>query len=503
MSAGSPYTIIPSAATGGTFNAGNYTISYVNGALTVNPAALTITADNASKTYGQTVTFAGSEFTSTGLQNGESIGSVTLTSAGAPATANVAGSPYAIIPSAATGGTFNAGNYTISYVNGMLTVNPAALTITADNASKTYGQTVTFTGSEFTSTGLQNGESIGSVTLTSAGAPATANVAGSPYAIIPSAATGGTFNAGNYTIGYVNGVLTVNPAMLTVGLTSTTTKIYDGTTAATLSAGNYTLTGILNGDPVSLNDPANGAYATKNVGTGINVSVAGLQLLGPQAGDYELESTAVSGKIGIITPATLAYVANPAIDSVGTSLPVLAGTVSGFVGGDTLDNSTTGTLAFATTATHASPPGAYAINGSGLVASDYIFVQAPSNATALVLANPTNIGTQPIPVGADPLPIVPPEARNPLDPSGVMQTASANSCRIPSNFDISATLPSAAERIESSAGMGDFAIIYQSDFGNGQESNDKFAGSLSYASSFTAFDSHERPGWCVRRWSRT
>ncbi|MGO9717283.1 MAG: YDG domain-containing protein, partial [Steroidobacteraceae bacterium] len=332
---------------------------------------------------------------------------------------------------------------------------------------------------------------------------ATANVAGSPYAIIPSAATGGTFNAGNYTIGYVNGVLTVNPAMLTVGLTSTTTKIYDGTTAATLSAGNYTLTGILNGDPVSLNDPANGAYATKNVGTGINVSVAGLQLLGPQAGDYELESTAVSGKIGIITPATLAYVANPAIDSVGTSLPVLAGTVSGFVGGDTLDNSTTGTLAFATTATHASPPGAYAINGSGLVASDYIFVQAPSNATALVLANPTNIGTQPIPVGADPLPIVPPEARNPLDPSGVMQTASANSCRIPSNFDISATLPSAAERIESSAGMGDFAIIYQSDFGNGQESNDKFAGSLSYASSFTAFDSHERPGWCVRRWSRT
>ena len=43
---------------------------------------------------------------------------MTLTSAGAPATANVAGSPYAIIPSAATGGTFNAGNYTITYVTG-------------------------------------------------------------------------------------------------------------------------------------------------------------------------------------------------------------------------------------------------------------------------------------------------------------------------------------------------------------------------------------------------
>ena len=45
----------------------------------MNPAALAITANNASKTYGQTLTFAGTEFTSLGLQNGETIGSVTLT----------------------------------------------------------------------------------------------------------------------------------------------------------------------------------------------------------------------------------------------------------------------------------------------------------------------------------------------------------------------------------------------------------------------------------------
>ena len=69
---------------------------------------------------------------------------MTLTSAGAAATATVAGSPYAIVPSAAAG--TGLGNYTISYVNGSLTVNPAALTITADSTSKTYGQTVTFAG---------------------------------------------------------------------------------------------------------------------------------------------------------------------------------------------------------------------------------------------------------------------------------------------------------------------------------------------------------------------
>ena len=45
---------------------------------------------------------------------------MTLTSAGAPATATVAGSPYPIIPSAAVG--TGLANYTITYVAGTLTV---------------------------------------------------------------------------------------------------------------------------------------------------------------------------------------------------------------------------------------------------------------------------------------------------------------------------------------------------------------------------------------------
>ena len=66
---------------------GNYTISYLQGSLTVNPAPLTITAESTSKTYGQTVTFAGSEFTESGLVNGDTVTGVTLSSAGAAATA--------------------------------------------------------------------------------------------------------------------------------------------------------------------------------------------------------------------------------------------------------------------------------------------------------------------------------------------------------------------------------------------------------------------------------
>jgi len=64
-------------------------------------------------------------------KNGETVGSVNLASTGAAATAGVTGSPYVINGSAASGGTFNAGNYSISYVNGALGVTPAPLGIAA------------------------------------------------------------------------------------------------------------------------------------------------------------------------------------------------------------------------------------------------------------------------------------------------------------------------------------------------------------------------------------
>ena len=95
------------------------------GAISVAP--LSVVANSANKTFGTTLALSGTAFTSTGLVAGETIGSVTLTSSGAVATASVVGGPYAIVPSAATGGTFALSNYAISYVNGALTVNPAAL----------------------------------------------------------------------------------------------------------------------------------------------------------------------------------------------------------------------------------------------------------------------------------------------------------------------------------------------------------------------------------------
>ena len=204
------YAITPSNATGATFNPANYTITYLNGALTVTPAPLTLTANDATKVYGTTFTPAGTAFTQAGLVNSDTVTSVVETSTGSVATAPVAGSPYPIVitPGSATG-SFTPTNYVITYVNGKLTVTPVPLTITANDVTKNYGETPTLSG--FGTTPLVNGETVGSVTETSPGQPVTAP-GGTTYPITPSSATGGTFTPSNYTIGYVNGVLTVLPA---------------------------------------------------------------------------------------------------------------------------------------------------------------------------------------------------------------------------------------------------------------------------------------------------
>src|SRR5262249_37561391 len=118
--------------------ASNYNISYAPGSLTVHPAPLRITADDQTKTYGNAFTFAGIAISTNGLVNGDTVTSVTLTSSGAAATADMTGAPYPITPSRAMGPRLS--NYAITYASGSLTVHPAPLTITANDATVATGQ---------------------------------------------------------------------------------------------------------------------------------------------------------------------------------------------------------------------------------------------------------------------------------------------------------------------------------------------------------------------------
>jgi flagella basal body P-ring formation protein FlgA len=324
------YSIVPSG-----LSSTNYTISYIDGSLIITPATLGIVANNRSKNFGSTVTFTGNEFSSSGLQNNETIGSVTLTSAGAAANASVADSPYTIVPGNALGGSFNPANYTISYIDGSLEVipvgllgiaansvvkvyngltwtggngvtysgfkgndtaasltgtlsyggtsqgavdvgnysivpfgqsspnytitytsgnlaiTPAPLDIAALDISKNYGTALDFTGDEFSSSGLQNGETIGTVTLTSTGTVASASVANGPYTIVATNATGGSFNPANYTIGYTNGNLSVSPVPLMVTADPRTKLI--GTPDPALT---FSVTGLVNNAQLGVVDTA-------------------------------------------------------------------------------------------------------------------------------------------------------------------------------------------------------------------------------------------------------
>ncbi|MHB1647079.1 MAG: MBG domain-containing protein, partial [bacterium] len=98
-----------------------YIISYgtTSGALTINPASLTVTANNFSYTYNGTAYSGGNGVTYSGFVNGEtpSVLSGALTYSGSSQGAVKAGS-YIITP-----GGLNSGNYAISFVNGTLTIN--------------------------------------------------------------------------------------------------------------------------------------------------------------------------------------------------------------------------------------------------------------------------------------------------------------------------------------------------------------------------------------------
>ena len=208
--AGSPYAIVASAAIG--TGLANYDISYVDGSFTVGQKALTITADDQSKTYGDPFSFTGAEFQTDGLVtdngNGDSVDSVTLASDGAAATATVAGGPYAITASAALGS--GLANYDISYVDGSFTVDLRPLTVTADDQAKTYGDPFTFAGTEFTTDGnLANSDSVDSVTLASDGAAATATVR---RPLRDRRERGDRHGPRNYDITYVDGSLHGQPA---------------------------------------------------------------------------------------------------------------------------------------------------------------------------------------------------------------------------------------------------------------------------------------------------
>ena len=162
----------------------------------VNPAPLTVTAANASKLYGQ----ANPPLTGSivGIKNGDNITATYATTA----TQSSPVGTYPIVPTLVDPDS-KLGNYTVTSVNGTLTINPALLTITADDATKILNAPNPAFTASYSGFVLGEGPDVLSGTLSCT----TTAITNSPVGGYPITCSGQTST--NYAITYVAGTLHV------------------------------------------------------------------------------------------------------------------------------------------------------------------------------------------------------------------------------------------------------------------------------------------------------
>ncbi len=173
----------------------NYLVTSSNGTLTVTPVALAITADSKSMVYGGSFPVLTASYG--GFVNGDS--STSLTTAPTLNTTAAASSHVGSYPITASGAVD--ADYSISYVSGILTVTPAALTITANNQTMSVGGPLPVLTVSYS--GFVPGDTPAS--LTTPPAVNTTATATSPAGDYPITASGASDP--NYAIGYVKGTL--------------------------------------------------------------------------------------------------------------------------------------------------------------------------------------------------------------------------------------------------------------------------------------------------------
>jgi hypothetical protein len=174
--------------------------------LLVNPAPLTVKAENARMKYGAALPdFA---FRATGFVNGDTAATA-LTGAPTLTTTATSQSPVGSYTITASAGTLAAANYTLTFKTGTLTIEQATLTAAATDASIVYGSPIP--APEYTLSGFVNGDTQATAVT---GSPSLSNTANSTstvgsYAIDIST---GTLTSTNYKFAFKNGTLTITKA---------------------------------------------------------------------------------------------------------------------------------------------------------------------------------------------------------------------------------------------------------------------------------------------------
>jgi hypothetical protein len=347
------YTNDPAAMTSGSLASGN--LALWNKTYGGNPPAgitqsgnrylfnqapnLTVTSTSAVKNYGDDLSATlPTQYTITGANTNTYAGAIvadssvaissllsgtpTVSSSGAVPTAGVAGSPYAVNVSSGTLAGLT--GYGLSFAStGTISVNKASLTVTADAATKTYGNNDP--ALTFLVAGLKNGDSAASIFTGGLSRAAGETVAGGPYAITQSTLAA---NA-NYNItGYTGANLSITPRNISV-TANAQTKIY-GNNDPALS---YTVggAGLANSAGIGVVDSLATVFSGA-LGRASGETVAGGPYAISQSTLVANSNYNVSGYTGsnlAITPRSISIAADAQSKIYGNNDPVFTYTVGG------------------------------------------------------------------------------------------------------------------------------------------------------------------------------
>lgn len=330
----------------------NYNVATATRTFNVAKASLTATADNKTRLYGDlnptfTVSFSG-------FVNGDTkyeLATLPVASTTAIATTGVGN--YTISLSSVTDA-----NYTLTNRTGLLTINQAPLMVTAQNATKIYGDANPILPLAYS--GFKNGETssvLSALPAASTIAKTMSNVG--QYDILVS---GG--GAQNYALSYTKGQLTINKATLKVYATDASRSYGDANPDFTTN-----IIGYKGADDISVLDvlPTYSCVANSTSTTGSYPVVYS----GGSDDNYLFDFATTVGNL-TVTKAPLAVSAQNATKEYGSLNPQFVINYSGFKNNETA--SVLSTLPSAsTTALTMSNVGSYAINVSGGTSANYSF----------------------------------------------------------------------------------------------------------------------------------
>ncbi len=334
---GSPegnYPIVPSGA-----KASNYSISYLNGNLSVTSSLLipvTVAADNISKVYGGADPLLSYRLISGTLNNGDGFSGSLARSSGE----NVGSYPI-------TQGSLSLPpGYLLNVSGAAFTINPRPITISADPKTKIYG-----TGDPTLTYQITSGNLVGTDTFSGSLGRNGGESVGT-YAINQ----GSLGLSSNYALTYTGNNLSLTQRPITVTADAKTRTYGDSNPDLTYSVGGM---GLVNGDRLS------GSLSTDATPAGkVGTYIINQGSLGNP--DYSL--TYIGSTLSVV-PAPLTIKANDVSRQAATADPSFTATYTGFRDADGLD--TIAGLSFSTLASLSSPVGTYPIIPSGASALNY------------------------------------------------------------------------------------------------------------------------------------